>query len=126
MAVDLRIPADSAARSFIERSLLAMERAGVLDVTRERSPAHYHIAVFADAWAGYAATEDSLAVIERARVAAATTAAERTPSVAVTPASTGGGSLPAFLLGMVALVGMTAPVMYRGSRTKRRSDGGTV
>ena len=125
MAVDLRIPADSAARSFIERSLLAMERAGVLDVTRERSPAHYHIAVFADAWAGYAATEDSLAVIERARVAA-TTAAERTPSVAVTPASTGGGSLPAFLLGMVALVGMTAPVMYRGSRTKRRSDGGTV
>ena len=118
MAVDLRVPSDSAARSFIERELLAMERAGVLDVTRERSPAHYHIAVFADVWAGYAANEDSLATVERARVAAAAKV-ERTPAVAVTPSATEGSSLPGLLFGMVALMGLTAPVMYRASRTTR-------
>jgi hypothetical protein len=116
MAVDLRIPADTAGRSFIERSLLALERAGVLDVTRERSPAHYHIAVFAEPYATYAAKEDSLAAIERTRVAAEPKATPRSTLVAGAPSTDGGGSLMAFLLGMVALVGMSVPVMYRAAR----------
>lgn len=120
MAVDLRIPADATARAYIERSLLELERAGVLDVTRERSPAHYHIAVFAEAQMRYAAKEDSLAAIERARVAAETKAIQRTTPVAAAPTDIEGNSLPAFLLGMLALVGITVPVLHR-VRTPRRS-----
>ena len=48
MAVDLRVPTDSAARAVLEKSLLAWKRAGALDVTREHSPPHYHVAVFAE------------------------------------------------------------------------------
>ncbi len=115
MAVDLRVPADGQARAFIERSLLEMERAGVLDVTRERSPAHYHIAVFADGFAKYAAKQDSLAAIERTRrTAQQTTVAP--PVAADVPPPADGGSLPGFLLGTVALVGLTVPVMYRASK----------
>jgi len=114
MAVDLRVPADSAQRAFLEQSLLAMERDGVLDVTRERSPAHYHIAVFAEGFARYAAREDSLAAIERARAAArrdSALAAAAASASATAPAH--GGALPDILLGMLALVAVMAPVAYR-------------
>lgn len=50
MAVDLRIPSKPSCRSWLEKSLLALEGAQVLDVTRERRPAHYHIAVFTKAY----------------------------------------------------------------------------
>lgn len=46
MAVDLRIPPTAAARRWLERTLLSLEDQMVLDVTKERSPAHYHVAVF--------------------------------------------------------------------------------
>lgn len=46
MAVDLRIPPLGKCRSWLERTLLSMELTGVLDVTRERRPPHYHVAVF--------------------------------------------------------------------------------
>ena len=122
MAVDFRVPADSAGRAFMETSLLALERAGVLDVTRERSPAHYHVAVFAESYAPWAARHDSLAAEERARVAAEARSAR--PTVAASsPAARSGtdeSPLPAFVVGLLALVGMTAPVIYRGSRTRAR------
>ena len=47
MAVDLRIPAKGKCRSWLEGTLLSLERERVLDVTRERRPAHYHVAVYA-------------------------------------------------------------------------------
>ena len=46
MAVDLRIPAAHKCRSWLEGTLLALERDRVLDVTRERWPPHYHVALF--------------------------------------------------------------------------------
>lgn len=46
MAVDLHPPASPTARAWLERTLLSLEDQGVLDVTRERRPRHYHIAVF--------------------------------------------------------------------------------
>jgi hypothetical protein len=121
MAVDLRVPADPSARRFIERSLLEMEKAGVLDVTRERSPAHYHIAVFAEKWAPYAAREDSLqALVDARRTAEARATASR---VAAAPASTAPesrSSRSGFLLGMLAVAGFTAPVLHRRSRNRLR------
>lgn len=47
MAVDLRIPAKQKCRSWLENTLLSLERERVLDVTRERYPPHYHVAVYA-------------------------------------------------------------------------------
>jgi hypothetical protein len=115
MAVDLRVPTDSASRAFIESSLLAMERAGILDVTRERSPAHYHIAVFAEAYASYAAREDSLAANERVRVDAASTASAAAAAAALVnaPASSHDSAIPDILLGMLALLAVAAPIAYR-------------
>lgn len=117
MAVDLRIPADTARRAFIERALLEMERAGALDVTRERSPAHYHIAVFADAYAKYAAKQDSVAaVLAEARISAErSAAAARRATAALASPLEESAPLPGALFGMLALLGVTAPLIFRGS-----------
>lgn len=48
MAVDLRIPAKGKCRSWLEDTLLYLEKEQVLDVTRERFPPHYHVAVYAE------------------------------------------------------------------------------
>jgi LysM repeat protein len=48
MAVDLRIPEKRKCRSWLEGTLLSLEKERVLDVTRERRPAHYHVAVYAE------------------------------------------------------------------------------
>ena len=117
MAVDLRIPADAAARAFVERSLLEMERAGVLDVTRERSPAHYHIAVFAEKWAPYVARQDSLAAIENARRLAEARESARRAAAAVAAAPGPRSSHAGLLVAMLA-VGLTAPVLYRPRRSR--------
>jgi hypothetical protein len=53
MAVDLRIPRTTRCRSWLERTLLSLEGSGVLDAIRERSPAHYHIALFPDQYVNY-------------------------------------------------------------------------
>lgn len=56
MAVDLRIPSVGRCRSWLEQTLLSLEASGVLDVTRERNPPHYHIAVFTQSYSSYVAT----------------------------------------------------------------------
>jgi nucleoid-associated protein YgaU len=53
MALDLRYSYDRACRSWLERVLLQLERADVLEATRERSPVHYHIALFPREYAAY-------------------------------------------------------------------------
>lgn len=74
MAVDLRISSSSECRSWLESTLLALEQEEVLDVTRERSPPHYHIALFVDRYAEYAApliARDSARAAQEARERAA-------------------------------------------------------
>jgi hypothetical protein len=53
MAVDFRVPPNSKARAWLESVLLQLENRGVLDVTRERYPPHYHVAIFPAAYAEY-------------------------------------------------------------------------
>lgn len=60
MAVDLRIPALGKCRTWLERTLLGMEAADVLDVTRERNPPHYHVAVFPEVVRALAETGTSI------------------------------------------------------------------
>jgi hypothetical protein len=54
MAVDFRVPATHAERAWLEKALLGLENSGVLDVTREKHPPHYHVAVFPAEYLAYA------------------------------------------------------------------------
>ena len=42
-----------ACRSWLEKVLLSLEGAGVLEATRENNPPHYHVALFPDQYASY-------------------------------------------------------------------------
>lgn len=55
IAVDFRVPAHPADRFWLEATLLMLESEGVLDVTRERRPPHYHVAVFPEQYETYLA-----------------------------------------------------------------------
>lgn len=53
IAVDFRVPASSNDRFWLEATLLMLEGEGVLDVTRERRPPHYHVAIFPEEYETY-------------------------------------------------------------------------
>jgi LysM repeat protein len=53
MALDIRYSRSRACRKWIEGVLLDLERASVLEATRERFPAHYHVAVFPRQYTAY-------------------------------------------------------------------------
>lgn len=53
MAIDLRYSSDRRCRAWLEDVLLSLESKGVLEATRERYPAHYHIALFPRPYASY-------------------------------------------------------------------------
>jgi hypothetical protein len=55
MAADLRISSSKSCRSWLESTLLSLESRELLDVTRERYPPHYHVALFPDRYAAYVA-----------------------------------------------------------------------
>lgn len=50
IAIDFRISSRRASQQWLESVLLKLERQGLLDVTRERYPPHYHVAVFPQAY----------------------------------------------------------------------------
>lgn len=52
MAVDLRVPA-GACRRWLESVLVSLEGKGVIEATLERSPLHYHVAVFPNDYVTY-------------------------------------------------------------------------
>ena len=86
MAVDLRIPAHRKCRSWLENTLLSLERERVLDVTRERHPAHYHVAVYARQY------ETRVAALQaRTHQPATQESVQPTQEVAVTSGSAGPG-----------------------------------
>ena len=54
MAVDFRQSKTNGCRRWLEETLANMERSGLLEATKERRPAHYHIAVFPEPYVRYA------------------------------------------------------------------------
>lgn len=60
IAVDFRIPKAEKNRKWLEKTLLSLERTGVLDATRERRPPHYHVAVFPERYEDYIASLPSV------------------------------------------------------------------
>ena len=55
MAVDFRRSTQRTCRSWLEDTLLSLEKEGVLEATRERYPPHYHVAVFPNHYSRYVA-----------------------------------------------------------------------
>ena len=55
MAVDLRRSANARCRSWLERTLMALEGRGVIEAIVERRPPHYHVAVYPRPYAQYVA-----------------------------------------------------------------------
>ncbi len=53
MAADLRVSNSAKCRAWLERTLLSLERAGVLDAIRERRPPHYHVALYPNPYIAY-------------------------------------------------------------------------
>lgn len=53
MAVDLRVPRRASCRRYLESTFISLERRRVLDATLERSPLHFHVAVFPDEYLAY-------------------------------------------------------------------------
>lgn len=53
IAIDLRISDKKLSRAWLESVLLRLERQGVLDITRERWPPHYHVAIFPSSYRAY-------------------------------------------------------------------------
>ena len=53
MALDLRRPTNANCRDWLENILLYLEEQSVLEATRERSPPHYHVAIFTEDYAEY-------------------------------------------------------------------------
>lgn len=129
MAVDFRVPRDPAERAFIERRLLAMEKAGLIDATRERSPAHYHVAVFAERMLAYTAGRDSVDAVAAARTAAARASTARAAGLAMSAIarvrstdSVNESRLPLLFLAMGALLGMGLLLLYAPRPARSRSD----
>jgi LysM repeat protein len=55
MAVDLRRSQNASCRAWLERTLLSLEREGLLEAIHERNPPHYHVAVYPRPYAQYVA-----------------------------------------------------------------------
>jgi LysM repeat protein len=53
MALDLRHSRRASCRRWLESTLLSLEGKGVLDATKERRPAHYHVAIFPTSYLAY-------------------------------------------------------------------------
>ena len=53
MALDLRRPYPGRCRTWLEETLLQLEGRGILEATRETSPAHYHIALYSEPYVSH-------------------------------------------------------------------------
>jgi len=124
MAVDLRIPAKTAALDWLEHTLLSLEQAGVVDVTREHHPPHLHVAVFPEQFTKYAAEHALIAVprtVARAipGSASATAPSKRAADSAgeLSRAAVAGG-----LLGLLLAAAFIVATMLQGAATTRASS----
>jgi LysM repeat protein len=91
MAVDLRISGKAACRNWLERTLMSLERQGVLDAIRENRPPHYHVALFPEQYTRYLARVDASAAARLAS-ASGSGAQARTISTANPPPARNSGA----------------------------------
>jgi hypothetical protein len=107
MALDLRVSDRASCRSWLENALMNMESRGLLNGIRERTPPHYHVALYPEPYLAYAAErmaeEAAAAPVEVASTEEA--AEEATSSAPEIVAADGGTSRPkAPLMATLALL----------------------
>lgn len=121
MAADLRVSTRRECRAWLESTLLSLEARELLDVTRERHPPHYHIALFPDRYLAYIQpmlARDSALAAERAREQAARLAMVSLEHAATPLVATAAPATPpqraalglesyALLIGLVVVLGFT-------------------
>lgn len=73
MAIDLRRSFRRACSSLLESTLLDLESRGILEATKERFPAHYHVALFPEAFSNYLLAVDGGRALPPIQTAAALT-----------------------------------------------------
>lgn len=126
MAVDLRIPADPSDRAELERLLLALEGENMVDVTRERTPPHYHVAVFAEQYVPYAARLDSIvradSIADHLQRELAEQRAASARSVAAQPDVETSSRAPWLLFGGFAMLGVGTPAFIERRRRRVAVD----
>lgn len=131
MALDLRVPQTGECKEWLEERLLQLESEGILDVTRERNPPHYHIALFPDRYRTLAAkemAEDSIRMAEAAanleQMVPTTPQAATRPRVAPTPESAprGTGPEPWISLAALPILGGVLMLHLRHRRRSREED----
>jgi LysM repeat protein len=105
MAVDLRISRRGDCRRWLEATLLSLEGTGVIDATRERYPAHYHVAVYPDPYLHYVNR-----LVERGSRLASSGGRTAPVTASLNPATASGPSEP------------SEPVAEGTSYTVRRGD----
>ena len=127
MAVDFRVPQNVEGRRWLEETLLSLERNGLLDVTRERRPPHYHVAVYPDKYESYVAKllPGEMAAAAAAAAASALTSAGNTAgeaALALANVQVSEASVPfALLLGagiallVTASAGVFSAIRFRNS-----------
>lgn len=107
MAVDFRVPQDPKARAWLESALLQLENRGVLDVTRERNPPHYHVAVFPVAYRAYVEKLPPLAPRPVVAAEPATSLPNVAPPAPIVVASSSSPTVPnGFPGGLLLVVGL--------------------
>ncbi len=70
MALDLRRPRSRTCRKWLEKTLLSLERSRVIEASYERSPPHYHLAVFPRPYARYVSNKKTSSAAGRTHVVA--------------------------------------------------------
>jgi hypothetical protein len=115
MAVDLRISQSQPCRQFLEDSLLGMEERGLLDITRERAPPHYHVAIFPEPYGAFAAAR----IAEEERAAAAAAGRPRAHAAGGTRARGRRGATVLLLVGLLIGAGAGYAVWSMRRRLRR-------
>jgi LysM repeat protein len=117
MAVDLRVSRKSSCVRWIEKTLMSLEKQGVLDATKEKRPPHYHVALFPEPYTRYIA---SLGATSAARVASAAPKPVRAAEpVLVTAEAAPAASGPSDALLVTANVGVEESAEMRSYRVNR-------
>lgn len=119
IAVDFRIPATQNDRFWLEASLLMLESEGVLDVTRERRPPHYHVAVFPDEYETYLAKRLEAEKNAPAADESATSVASALQSVREIPVIQPADSLPSQSTALIGLLAAGALTLGGGLLLRR-------
>jgi hypothetical protein len=132
MALDLRVSDRAACRSWLEGALMNLERRGVINGIREYNPPHYHVAVYPEQYAAYAAermaSEPAALAADAAGASAAAAPAAAAPAPTGSQAAVAAASLSAGIplgtrIAMAAMVilALGLPIGHQAVKDRRRA-----